>query len=66
VTANHGHVTTTINAIATTHGYTDAFRVAAFIALTGFLISLAVVRVPPGAATAAFGDEAALSGADLL
>jgi EmrB/QacA subfamily drug resistance transporter len=65
VVANHGHVSATINAIATTHGYTDAFRVAAFIALAGFLISLAVVRVPPGTTTAGFSEAAELSGADL-
>jgi len=33
-------------AIATTHGYTTAFEVAACIALAAFLISLVVIRVP--------------------
>ena len=32
--------------IATTHGYTTAFQVAAFIAVAGFFVSLAVVRAP--------------------
>ena len=45
----HGHVGATAAAIATTHGYTTAFTVAACIAFAGFLISLAVIRVPPSA-----------------
>jgi EmrB/QacA subfamily drug resistance transporter len=47
--AAHGHPSRTAAAIATTHGYTTAFVVAACIALAGFVISLAVIRVPkPG------------------
>ena len=46
VAGPHGHVSATASAIATTHGYTSAFTVAACIALAGFLISLAVIRVP--------------------
>ena len=50
--AAHGHVSTMANAVATTHGYTSAFTVASFIALAGFVISVAVIRVPrPPAAT---------------
>jgi EmrB/QacA subfamily drug resistance transporter len=44
--AAHGHVSAAANAVATTHGYTNAFTVATFIALAGFLISLVVIRVP--------------------
>ena len=51
LTGAHGHVGTTAIAIATTHGYTTAFTVAACIACTGFLISLAVIRVPRSALT---------------
>jgi hypothetical protein len=32
--------------IATTHGYTTAFQVAAFIALAGLLVSAIVIRTP--------------------
>jgi predicted MFS family arabinose efflux permease len=46
VAGPHGHVSATASAIATTHGYTSAFTVAACIALAGFVISLAVIRVP--------------------
>jgi hypothetical protein len=42
----HGHVSSRVVAIATTHGYTTAFEVAAFIALAGFVISLLVIRTP--------------------
>lgn len=56
VVGAHGHVSATANAIATTHGYTTAFTVAACIALAGFVISLAVIRVPPSALTDAPGD----------
>ena len=44
--AAHGHVTTTSIAIATTHGYTTAFRVGAIVAFIGFLISLVFIRTP--------------------
>jgi hypothetical protein len=39
-------VTRAVTALATTHGYTTAFEVAAGIAFAGFLISLIVIRVP--------------------
>jgi predicted MFS family arabinose efflux permease len=41
--ATQGHAT---NAIATTHGYTTAFEVAAGIALAAFLVSAIVIRSP--------------------
>jgi EmrB/QacA subfamily drug resistance transporter len=44
--AANGHVTRAVTALATTHGYTTAFEVAAGIAFAGFLISLIVIRVP--------------------
>ena len=49
--AAHGHPSRTAAAIATTHGYTTAFVVAACIALAGFVISVAVIRVPKAGAT---------------
>jgi EmrB/QacA subfamily drug resistance transporter len=42
-----GHASRAAAAIATTHGYTTAFTVAASIALTGLLVSALVIRVAP-------------------
>jgi MFS family permease len=42
----HGVVSSQAKNIATTHGYTTAFQVAAFIALAGLLISAIVIRAP--------------------
>jgi EmrB/QacA subfamily drug resistance transporter len=53
--AASGHIDPAVAATATTQGYTRAFAVAAGIALAGFLVSLAVIRVKekvPVAATA--------------
>jgi predicted MFS family arabinose efflux permease len=49
----HSHAAQLARSIATTHGYTSAFEVAAGIALVGFVISLTVIRAPrrPAAAT---------------
>jgi EmrB/QacA subfamily drug resistance transporter len=57
----HGHVSAAANAIATTHGYTSAFTVASFIALTGLVVSIVVIRPPKLAALA--GANPAVSGA---
>jgi len=40
-----GHLSRAAMAAATTHGYTDAFSVAAGMAVVAFLVSLAVIRV---------------------
>jgi hypothetical protein len=45
-TLTHGVVSRQATNIATTHGYTTAFQVAAFIALAGLLISAIVIRAP--------------------
>jgi predicted MFS family arabinose efflux permease len=47
----HERASAAANAIATTHGYTNAFTVATFIALAGFIVSLVVIRVPRAMAT---------------
>ena len=44
-TAAHGHATAAALAVATTHGYATAFLVASGVALVGFVISLAVIRM---------------------
>ncbi len=44
--ASHGVVSRQAMNIATTHGYTTAFQVAAFIALAGLLVSAIVIRTP--------------------
>jgi predicted MFS family arabinose efflux permease len=44
--ASHGVVSRQAANIATTHGYTTAFQVAAFIAFAGLLISMLVIRAP--------------------
>jgi predicted MFS family arabinose efflux permease len=54
--AAHGHASTRAMAIATTHGYTSAFTVATFIALTGLVLSIAVIRPPKMAATGGPGE----------
>jgi len=41
-----GHLSRAAIATATTHGYTEAFSVAAGMALVAFIVSLAVIRVP--------------------
>jgi hypothetical protein len=64
----HGHMGARASDLATTHGYTTAFTVAACIALAGFLISLAVIRVPRSAMTGSAsggGDLASALSADL-
>ncbi len=43
---SHGVVSRQAMNIATTHGYTTAFQVAAFIALAGLLVSAIVIRTP--------------------
>ena len=43
----HGKVTNQAIAIATTHGYTTAFKVGAIVSLIGLLISITVIRTPP-------------------
>ena len=63
VAAAHGHATGATTAIATTHGYTTAFGVAAGIALAGFVVSLVVIRVPRPAAPAEHEVTAELAGA---
>ncbi len=45
VAAAHGHATGATAAIATTHGYTNAFKVGACVALVAFLVSLVAIRV---------------------
>ncbi len=45
-TASHGVISRQAANIATTHGYTTAFQVAAFIAFAGLLISVLVIRAP--------------------
>ena len=57
----HGHVTPSTTAIATTHGYTTAFAVAACIELVGFIVSLIVIRMPRPATLT--GHAAGLEGA---
>ncbi len=42
----HGHLSSSSVAVATTHGYTTAFEVAACIELVGFIVSLIVIRAP--------------------
>jgi len=63
VAAAHGHVARLTSAIATTHGYTTAFEVASGIALAGFLISIAVIRVPSKAVPAEHEVGVELAGA---
>jgi EmrB/QacA subfamily drug resistance transporter len=46
VSAPHGVASRQAMNIATTHGYTTAFQVAAFIALAGLLVSAIVIRTP--------------------
>jgi len=46
VSASHGTVSRQAANIATTHGYTTAFQVGAFIAFAGLLISAIVIRAP--------------------
>ncbi len=41
----HGHVSAATVAAATTHGYTEAFTVAAGLLLAGLIVSAAVIRV---------------------
>ena len=43
----HGKVTNEAIAIATTHGYTTAFKVGAVVSLIGLIISITVIRTPP-------------------
>jgi predicted MFS family arabinose efflux permease len=45
--ASHGVISRQAGNIATTHGYTTAFQVGAFIAFAGLLISALVIRTPP-------------------
>jgi len=45
--ATHGHATSEAVAVATTHGYTTAFKVGAVVSLIGLLISIVVIRTPP-------------------
>jgi hypothetical protein len=51
VSASHGVVSRQAMNIATTHGYTTAFQVAAFIALAGLLVSAIVIRAPKALAS---------------
>ncbi len=44
--ASHGVITHQATNIATTHGYTTAFQVGAFIAFAGLVVSAAVIRAP--------------------
>ncbi len=57
--ANSGHLTTSAQAVATTHGYTVAFRISTCLVLVAVAISALVIRMPrsaiPGAATPAGG-----------
>jgi hypothetical protein len=46
VSASHARATHQAINIATTHGYTTAFQVGAFIAFAGLLISAIVIRAP--------------------
>ena len=46
VAASHGVASRQAMNIATTHGYTTAFQVGAFIALAGLLVSAIVIRAP--------------------
>ncbi len=62
-TAAHGQVTRATVAAATTHGYTTAFAVAACIELAGFIISLAVIRMPRPTALAEHEVSAESAGA---
>jgi EmrB/QacA subfamily drug resistance transporter len=64
----HGQASRTITNVATTHGYTTAFTVAAGIALAGFVISLTVIRVPPSALVQGTApvEHSALSGSGAL
>jgi EmrB/QacA subfamily drug resistance transporter len=50
--AAQGHLTRSNLATATIHGYTTAFVIAACIELTGFIISLIVIRMPRSATSA--------------
>jgi hypothetical protein len=43
--ASHGHFPAAAVASATTHGYTDAFAVAAVLTVAAFIVSLTVIRV---------------------
>ena len=58
-----GRVGAAARAVATTHGYTTAFRVGAVIAVAGFVVSLAVVRAPRSGEDA---DADAGVGAEML
>ena len=46
VVASHGAASRQAMNIATTHGYTTAFQVGAFIAFAGLLVSAIVIRAP--------------------
>ncbi|MGD0811457.1 MAG: MFS transporter [Acidimicrobiales bacterium] len=43
--ASHGHLNAAAAASATTHGYTDAFTVAALLTVAAFIVSVTVIRV---------------------
>jgi MFS family permease len=43
--ASHGHLSAAAVASATTHGYTDAFTVAALLTVAAFIVSVTVIRV---------------------
>jgi len=53
LSASHGPLTRQAVNIATTHGYTTAFQVGAFIAFAGLLISAVVIRAPKELASTA-------------
>jgi hypothetical protein len=46
VAGAHGKATSQAVAIATTHGYTTAFRVSAVVSLVALVISIVVIRTP--------------------
>lgn len=55
--AANGHVSHAAGAIATTHGYTTAFMVAAGIAFVGLLLSVFVIRAPRSELTEGSGPS---------